>query len=175
MANSLDTSTVGTTYEYKTVTGGPQNPAFTRDTYASFGWVEDGQTPASITGGIVFSLKRDRHIKNRSLVTELQRKAESAMTDIDHLERSKTATATFTAFAIGIIGTAFLAGSVFLFEDRVWAPSVILGVFGLACWVIPRFAYTTIRRHSTARVTPLIDQQRDVIYDACEQAQQLLA
>jgi len=167
-------TTTGTTYEYRTAITTRQRLGFVRDTYASFGWTDEG-TSASPTGDVTLSLKRDRHIKNRSMVVDLQRKAEAALAGIDRLEGSTTTKASITAFTVGIIGAAALAGSVLLFQAGAWVGFVLLGVLGLACWVIPYFAYRTILRQTVARVTPLIDQQLDAVYEACEHAQQLLA
>lgn len=169
-------SNAATTYEYRTVYIPSERAALTRDTYESFGWVEDGSpSGGSPMGSKSLNLKRDRHIKSRSIINELQRKSEAALGDIDRLERSKTQKAQIVAFTIGIIGCAFLAGSVFSMQASLWIPFVLLGVIGLVGWALPYFVYKSIRESQTRRVAPLIDQRYDTIYDASEQAQRLLA
>lgn len=163
-----------TTYEYRTVAAPADRVALTRDTYAAFGWTTDGApTTGSPLGRTTLSLKRDRHIKNRSMINELQRKAESALDEIDRLERSKTQKAMIVALAIGLVGTAFLAGSVFSYLAALWIPFVLLGALGLAGWAAPYIMYRRIESSQSRRVAPLIDQRYDTIYDASEQAQRL--
>lgn len=164
------------TYEYRAVPVPGDRLSLTRDTYAAFGWIEEGNpTGGSPLGPLTLSLKRDRHIRNRSMINELQRKSEAALNDIDHLERSKVQKAQIVAFTIGVIGSAFLAGSVFAFQAALWVPFVIFGAVGLVAWVAPFFAYRSIRTSQTSKVAPLIDQRYDTIYDAAERAQRLMA
>ncbi|MCI1748439.1 MAG: hypothetical protein LKI24_10315 [Acidipropionibacterium sp.] len=174
--DGFTSSNTTTTYEYRTVLAPSERVALTRDTYESFGWVEDG-TPSSDSplGSAALNLKRDRHIKNRSIINELQRRSEAALTDIDRLERSKTQKAQIVAFTIGIIGCAFLAGSVFSMLASLWVPFVLLGIVGLIGWALPYFSYKSIRDSQTSKIAPLIEQRYDTIYDASEQAQRLMA
>lgn len=174
MTITMDNPTTTTTYEYRTVTAPQQRLGLVRDTYSAFGWTDEGSS-ASPTGEVTLNLKRDRHIKNHSMIADLQRKAETALTSIERLETSKTNKASIVAFTVGILGAAALAGSVFLFQGGAWAGFVLLGIVGLACWAVPYFAYRSILRTTSARVTPLINQQYDAVYDACESAQHLLA
>ena len=164
----------GTTYEYRTVTAPQQRLGLVRDTYSSFGWTDEGSA-TSPTGIVTLNLKRDRHIKNRAMIDELQRKVETALAGIDRLESSKTTKASITAFTVGILGAGALAGSVLGFQAGAWVWFVLLGIVGLACWAVPYFAYRRILRETTARVTPAVNQQLDEVYEACEYAQQLLA
>jgi len=177
MATTLEhPAMTGTTYEYLTVSVPQGRLGFVTDTYDSFGWAGDGsRTTTSPTGQTTLNLKRDRHIKNRPLVAELQRKAETALAEIDRLERAKTSKASITAFSVGIIGAAALAGSIFTFQAGAWFPFVLLGLIGIICWVVPYFAYNRIKTSAIAAVTPAINQQYDTVYDACEQARELAA
>jgi len=164
------------TFEYRSFAVNPLRLSLARDTFASFGWLPDAPSQ-TVTPSmhVTLNLKRDRHIKNRPVVAELQRRAETALAAVDKLERRKTSKAMAVALAIGLVGAGLLAGAVFTFMAAIWAPFVILGVLGLACWVVPYFTYKTIRANSTAALAPLVNEQYDTIYNACEQAHQLLS
>lgn len=58
-------------------------------------------------------LKRERHIVNKTELTRLQRHFEACANEIRTLENSKASSATMWSLIVGIIGTAFMAGSVF--------------------------------------------------------------
>lgn len=164
------------TYEYRTVVVPEQRISLTRDTYEAFGWFEDGMAPSDPSFGTVnLRLKRNRRIRNRSMINELQRKAEAALSDIDHLERSKTQKAQIVSFSVGIVACAFLAGAIFSMMASLWVPFVLFGFIGLAGWVAPYLVFTKIKAKQIAKATPQIDQRYDTIYDACEQVQRLMS
>jgi hypothetical protein len=162
-------------YEYATVPVKRSMESMYRDAYQAFGWTLEGHVPVvSPTGAVVLKFKRDRRIKNRPVVSELQRKCEDALTSIENLERSKTSTATGRALAVGIVGSAFLAGSIFSLEAGLIPLFIVLGALGLGGWALGYFTYTGTRAKRTAQVAPLIDREYDVVYETCEQASELL-
>ncbi|GAA2182483.1 hypothetical protein GCM10009785_21940 [Brooklawnia cerclae] len=168
-------------YEYLTVQADRDLEPLYKDTYRSFGWIIENTTTGVLAGGapnpttVTLKLKRDRRIRNRPLVNELQRKAESAMEAIHDLENSRTSTALAVALAIGIVGSAFLAGSVFAIEAGLWVLSIPLGAVGLLGWLAGYLAHGRIKARKTTQTAPLIDEQYEIIYDASEQAARLLA
>lgn len=72
-----------------------------------------GENHASQHGKITIRLKRDRRIINKTELTRLQRNFEAYVTEIEHLEKEKTSFPTIRAITMGIVGTAFMAGSTF--------------------------------------------------------------
>lgn len=168
-------------YEYLTVQTNRDLEPLYKDTYRSFGWIIErtatgvlngnGPTPNTIT----LKLKRDRRIRNRPLINELQRKAENALAQLHALEKSRTTAAISTALALGIVGSAFLAGSVFAIEAGLWLVSVPLGAVGLLGWLAGYLAHGHVKAKQTAKTAPLIDQQYELIYQASEQAARLLS
>lgn len=90
------------------------------------------------------------------------------------LEVSKTIGAATAAYVIGIIGTAFMAGSVFAVTGGNIPLCIILGVPALIGWIVPYFCYKRMSAKKTEQVTPLIEQQYDAIYENCEKASSLL-
>lgn len=164
-------------YDYLSVRAERELEPLYKDTYRSFGWTIEGYGP-SLAGisTLTLKLKRDRRIKGRPLIAELQRKAESALSQIANLERSKSTTAIALALTIGIIGSAFLAGSVWaISESDSWGLSIPLGAIGLLAWLAGFLSYGRVRAQKTAQLTPVIDRQYDIVYESCEQAAQLLA
>lgn len=164
------------TYEYATIRAERDLESLYRDTYASFGWTVDGYgTALPSTGTVTLKLKRPRRIKNRPPVVELQRKAEQALAEIAALEKSKGTSAFATAMTVGIVGSGFLAGSIFAIDAERWGLSIPLGAIGLIGWLAGYLAYGRVKASRVAKVTPLIDHQYDVVYEASEQAARLLA
>ncbi len=172
---SNPTSADRVTYEYTTIRAMRDLESLYQDTYRNFGWIVDGYgSSLPNTGAVILKLKRPRRIKNRPQVVELQRKAERALTEIAALEKSKGTAAFAKSVTIGIIGSAFLAGSVFAIEADNWGLSIPLGVIGLIGWLAGYLAYGRVKARRIATVTPLIDHQYDIVYEAAEQAAHLL-
>lgn len=168
-------------YEYLTVQADRDLELLYKDTYRSFGWIIEATTAGPLGGGtpnptmVTLKLKRDRRLRNRPLVNELQRRAENALAAIRDLEKSRTSTAVATALGIDIVGSAFLAGSVFAIEAGLWLLSVPLGAVGLLGWLTGWLAHGKVKARKTAQTAPLIDQQYDILYNASDQAARLLA
>lgn len=164
-------------YEYKTVQVKEELFSFYLDSYQCFGWVQDENTSTlSSDGQKNIKLKRNRKIVNKMELTRLQRNFEACMNEISLLEKSKTTAACILAISVGIIGTAFMAGSVF----AITAPTphiilcIALAVPGFVGWVLPYFLYKSITVKRTNRITPLIEEKYNEIYNICEKGNSLL-
>jgi hypothetical protein len=94
---------------------------------------------------------------------------------IESLERSKESAAQIAAFTIGIIGTAFMAGSVFAYLAGMAPLMVILAIPGFFGWVFPYFLYKEVKAKRTKTVAPFIDEQYNALYDVCEKAYEILS
>ena len=96
--------------------------------------------------------------------------------EIAALERSKTITAKLWASGIAILGTAFMAGSVFAVTAK--PPNimlcVLLAVPAFAGWVAPWFVYRFVREKKTKQVTPFIETKMEELYTLCEKGNTLL-
>lgn len=162
-------------YEYTEVTTQRKLESIYADSYPSFGWeLEGSSTPPQGNTFIALRFKRDRKIRNKMELTRLQRQFDSGVDEIKALERAKVFRAAAVAYLVGVIGTAFMAGSVFCFLASHILPSVILAIPGFLGWVAPYLLYRTINKRKSAEVTPLIDQKYDEIYAVCEKASHLL-
>jgi hypothetical protein len=147
------------------------------DGYASFGWKPDENLPDERSGGrITLHFKRNRSILNKTELTRLQRHYEACMEEIAALEASKSSVPTMAALSLGLLGCAFMAGSVFAVTAEtpvIWLTAV-LGAPGLALWGAAYFGYKVVKRRRAEKVLPLIDAKYDEACAVCEKAQQLL-
>lgn len=169
-----DSSFIG--YEYKDVTVKGDMASVYTDGYTNFGWTLEGAAhPIQKIGYVTLKLKRDRKIRNKAELTRLQRQFDACMNEIISLENSKVIAAATAAYVIGVIGTAFMAGSVFAYLAGMLPLMVILAIPGFVGWIIPYFCYVRISRKKADKVTPLIDGKYDEIYEVCEKASNLLS
>ncbi|OII27897.1 hypothetical protein BIV04_01585 [Frigoribacterium sp. MCBA15_019] len=167
-----------TAREYATVRVPARHEQLHRDTYRAFGWaVEAWRGPATsivpATSTSTLKLTRDRALRGRQVLGELQREAEGALFRIEALERSRSVRATAVAVVLGLVGAVFLAGSVFLLDSGPSVVSIGLGVVGLGLWALawPAHRMSAVRR--AEQIAPLLDRQYDTVYDACERADAL--
>ena len=166
-----------TAYEYKELVVRNDKASFYLDCYESFGWQQDGNFPPQEAGGkITLRLKRDRKLVNKTELTRLQRHFEANMDEILSLERSKTSTATIWALCIALLGTAFMAGSVFAVtaEPPRITLCILLAIPAFAGWIAPYFVYRKLREKKTRQVTPFIEEKIEEIYEMCEKGHSLL-
>lgn len=162
-------------YEYKDILVQRDFKSLYEDSYPCFGWILEGNSSPVLGFSLVsLKFKRDRKIRNKAELTRLQRQFESNVKEIESLENSKAVKAQITAFTIGILGTAAMAGSVFAFLAAMIPLMIILAVPGFAGWILPYFCYTRVLKKRIDMVTPLIDQQYDSIAETCEKANSLL-
>lgn len=167
-------------YEYTNVTVRQEMESLYADNYSCFGWeLEKVTNPIlSITGhgvsDVNMRFKRNRKLCNRAELTRLQRQFDSLINEIISLERGKLSKAMIVAFTIGIIGTAFMAGSVFAYLGGMTMLCAILAFPAFAGWIAPYFCYLKVRRNKTAKLDPIIDEKLGEIFEVCEKASGLL-
>lgn len=159
-------------YEYKDVVVKREYVSLYTDGYEHFGWQLEGTAHVlHPVGAISLKFKRDRKIEHKSELVRLQREFDSAADEIDILERSKGLVASITAYAIGVIGTVFMGGSIFSIAYGNNIPLMImLAIPGFTGWIVPYFLYARFRKNKTIKVTPLIDDKYDEIYEITKRA-----
>lgn len=164
-------------YEYKELAVSTELASFYLDCYEAFGWEQDENFP--IGNGIhtiTLQLKRDRKIINKAELTRLQRNFEACIREIEQLEYSKTTAAKVWSMTVGMIGTAFMAGSVFAITHEppiIWL-CILLAVPAFLGWILPYFLYRGIKEKRIQKVQPLIEAKQDEIYEICEKGHSLL-
>ena len=164
-------------YEYKEITAPTDRISLYMDCYENFGWQADENMPA-VSGmrHTTLRMKRDRKIVNKMELTRLQHHFEACAKEIETLEKSKTSVASIWALTVGIVGTAFMAGSTFAVthEPPMIFLCILLAVPGLIGWALPYFLYRRIAVNQTKKVQSLIEAKQDEIYDICEKGHSLL-
>lgn len=170
-------------YEYKEIVADRQLVSLLLDGYENFGWEVNDSLPGSNTEGkpgarqkVIIRLRRDRKILNKAELTRLQRNFEACIAEIRMLEQRKISAATACAIVLGVIGTAFMAGSTFAVtaQPPYIALCIILAVPGFLGWTFPYFLYKKIVEKQTGKITPLIEAKYDEIYEICEKGSKLL-
>lgn len=164
-------------YEYKEISVDTNQASLYMDAYENFGWeVDEKMHSSTVLGKVVINFRRDRKILNKTELTRLQRNFDASMEEIKQLEASKTSTATAAALAVGIIGTAFMAGSVFAVTaiTPMIVLCIILAIPGFIGWTAPWFLYKRIVRSRTQKVTHLIEEKYDELYEVCDKGRKLL-
>lgn len=175
MKEHKETAFIG--YEYKEVMVSSEQASMYLDCYENFGWEPDDNIAAAGGHyGTRIRMKRNRKIINKMELTRLQRQFESCMSEIDALEKSKTSTATVWALVIGILGTAFMAGSTFavVHEPPVVWLCILLAIPGFLGWILPYFVYRRTVWKKTRKIQPLIEAKYEEIYQVCEKGHSLL-
>ncbi|MBP3458045.1 MAG: hypothetical protein J6K58_02430 [Lachnospiraceae bacterium] len=172
-------------YEYKEVITDKNRVSFLLDGYENFGWELDEKITETFgenrnpmkQNNVILRLKRNRKIINKMELTRLQRNFESCVRDIDTLEKSKNSAATTYALIIAVVGTAFMAGATFAVTAQ--PPYVILCILlaipGFIGWILPYFVYKKVQGKQIEKVTPLIEEKYDEIYEICEKGNRLLS
>lgn len=170
-------------YEYKEIVADNSRVSLLLDGYENFGWeVNDSLPDSGITGKpgtvgkTVIRLRRDRRILNKAELTRLQRNFEACVSEIQTLEGRKTSTATVYAIILGVLGTAFMAGSTFAVTAQPphYILCILLAIPGFLGWIFPYFLYKKIAGRQTEKITPLIEAKYDEIYELCEKGNKLL-
>ena len=121
-------------------------------------------------------MRRNRKIRNKTELQRLQSHFEACVKDVKALEKLKESKATMISLVVGIVGTAFMAGSVFAItaEEPLVTLCIILAVPGFIGWIVPYFLYKRIREKQTQIINPLIEKKYDEIYEICEKGNKLL-
>ncbi len=168
-----DNSFVG--YEYKDVTARRSMESVYSDSYPSFGWELDGSSiPPQGARFVSLKFKRNRKLRNKAEISRLQRQFETGIAEIESLEFSKVTKASAIAYGVGLVGTAFMAGSVFSVTAGNVPLCIILAIPAFVGWITPYLLFRKISSSKSAEVNPLIEKKYDEIYDVCEKAGSLL-
>ena len=164
-------------YEYKEISVSKDQAAMYLDCYENFGWEPIEERPEiQYPHRVLIQLRRNRKIMNKMELTRLQRNFEACIKEIKMLEQAKTTAALAWALGVGLIGTAFMTGSVFAVTATppiIWL-CVLLAIPAFAGWILPYFLYQSIAKKKTEKLQPLIEEKYDEIYRICEKGHSLL-
>lgn len=164
-------------YEYKSIPVDADQVSLYIDAYENFGWAPDEKMQISQAfEKVSLRFRRNRKLVNRAELTRLQRNFDACMNEIKRMEESKKTAATSASIAVGIVGTAFIAGSVFAMTATppLILLSILLAVPGFLGWALPYFLFKAIVRRRAERLAPLIEAKYDEAYEVCEKGHKLL-
>lgn len=162
-------------YEYTSVRTEADRESLYRDTYRNFGWELDGRGHTSPgSDAVSLKFKRDRGIKNRADVVDLQRTCDRALDSVVKAERSVSSTAIAAAAALGVLGAGLLAGSIFALNADLTVMSIILGANGLFAWIAGYFAHGRVSARQSAKVSSVIESNYRIVAETGERAAALL-
>ena len=181
-------------YEYKDITVKGDAVELYTDCLAHFGWEPVGEgnhgwdqlgkdiasvattvvgQPDSMT--ITLKFKRDRDIKNKLEINRLERQCEAALANIGKAESKSNAYTMGISLGTGIVGTVLLGFAVYGFRSANTVLGVIMLILGIIGWGIGFFANLKVGKKKATQTEPMIQEQMDIAYEACEKAHALLA
>ena len=176
-------------YEYREISVPGEYASLCLDSYPCFGWEADpnrgpdgpGRGPARPGGPgakdtVTLYFRRVRDIRSKAELTRLQRNFDSCIAELKALEQAKRTQGMIAALTVGILGTAFMAGSTFAAVATppiIWL-TILLAIPGFLGWVLPYFLYRAAVRRKTVQIEPLMEQKYDEINEICEKGSRLL-
>ena len=178
-------------YEYLSINVVNEKETLYIDCYENFGW---GLTNSSTINSLIdkedyyinntninnklinLKFKRDRKIPNKAKIINLQNKCENGLKELARLEKEPASKGSVYAVVNAIVGTIFLTVSVFAITSStpLYMLCAITGFIGLINWLVSYPIYKKVKTKQEKINMPLIEEQYNVIYDSCEQAQKLL-
>lgn len=123
---------------------------------------------------VEMTFKRDRNIREKAELDQLEKKFESCARGIESLEHAKTFNAKIGAYLIGFLGVVFMALSMFVYLAGALPLAIVLAVPGLIGWVSSYFAYQKLKMKKLEAINPEIEKQHESIYNVCRAASMLL-
>lgn len=179
-----------TGYEYREITVPRDLSSLCMDSYPCFGWEPDPnkdketenrhhvsgiRTPEKKETETLY-FRRNRNLCNKAELTRLQRNFDSCVSEVEALKKSKKTMPLICALTMGIVGTAFMAGSTFAVvadPPIIWL-TILLAIPGFLGWILPYFLYQMLVRKKTMEIEPLMEEKYDEIYTICEKGTNLL-
>lgn len=144
------------------------------DGYANFGWTVTDTTPDIGKNTVTLKLKRDRNLPEKAALNRLQKQFEQEMASATSMESSKTSIPTMIALGVGLLGTVFMAGSVFAYIGGLLLLSIVLAVPGFIGWGLAYLSFNWAQTRRIAKLAPVLQQSYDTAADYCKQAFELM-
>lgn len=115
-------------------------------------------------------LKRNKDIFSKNELNRLQIQFEKIVEEISSIEVSKTTGASIAAYMVGMIGTVFMALSVFSYLAGILQICIILAVPGFLGWILSAIVYKVVKERRIRKLIPIIQDKYDDIDQVCEKA-----
>jgi len=143
-----------------------------RDCYQSLGWtITNTRTGIGI---VTLKMQRNKKIKNRIELCNLQHICEDAFNTIEKLENSRSKKAKAVYLWVKIAGTILLTGSILAYQAALMLVFIMLLTLGfLGCFLL-LFLCKKFIKESRDTGKAMIEKNLLVIHEACEKASLLL-
>ena len=166
-------------YEYEEITVKRKYLSLYEDSYSCFGWEHDPnreKEPQESRKKYTLYYRRNRRLRNRTELTRLQRQFDGLVEEINKLERSKTKNAHIISWTMGGFGLAFLAASTFAVtsEPPYILLCIILAIPAIVLIYLPHIIKDAVVKKRTLKITPLIEDKYDEIYEICKKGRRLM-
>ncbi|MFV0479379.1 MAG: hypothetical protein ACK5LZ_02250 [Anaerorhabdus sp.] len=161
-------------YEYKEIGGHGERASMLIDCYGNFGWEIDEMSSLTNRGKII--LRRNRKIINKAELTRLQRNFEACIKDIDSLKKSIKSKGVSLALTVGLIGTAFMAVSVFAITATpplTWL-CILFAIPGFILWGCAPLTYLRVVEKRVKVVDAQVEEKYEEIFAICEKGNRFI-
>ena len=171
-------------YEYTSINVKQELEPMYIDYYKYFGWIyvndnkkRDYYINNNVNQDVVnLKFKRNRNIKNKAKLQELQDKCINAFLKVNKLEKEPHEKATIYALIIGLMAIIFILLTVLCVTGTkiLWIPAIICGLVGLASFIAPYFVYKKVWTKKEFENRDKIQKEQDIIDDTCKEAIEIL-
>lgn len=122
---------------------------------------------------VQLQMKRERNLENKMQLNRIQVEFETGAKEIDSLEESRNIAASVVSVSTGLLGTVFMAGSVFAYLEGMLAVCAGLAIPGFAAWVAAVLLYHFLKNKRNQTVDRLIDEKQETLEQILKEAYEL--
>lgn len=169
-------------YEYMQLCVHEEDYSYLLDSYKNFGWILDQNIENDTDEKIQtlhkrsLYLKRNKAILNRMELTRLQQNFQNVFEEIKILKQKKKLKATIKAILVGLVGTFFMALSVFAITSST--PNLFLCVLfaipAFIAWTLPLLIYPYELKRQGKLLDPIILSKEEELDFICKKGHNLL-
>jgi len=184
-------------WEYADINVNRNHAPLYKDCYQNFGWtlieqcdmhyapdmqiynVPVNYSTSTPTAGhdhemVKLKFKRDSRLPNKIQLEQLQHKCDGALSSIQRLENTKSASFMGPIIGFGGVGALFVGLSIFNFVSANILLCVLFAIISLVGWFAAYYVFAKVQPSKNAQITPRIQEQFEIIYQTCEHANALL-
>lgn len=120
--------------------------------------------------------KRDRKIKNKAELLILQKKMEFTLKKIEKLTKEPEMISSMYSMIIGVVGLLFFIFGIlsYVASTPIYILALLNVMVGLVGFITAFFINGKVKKQKQEQNEVLIEEQYDLIYEYCEQANKLI-
>ena len=125
---------------------------------------------------IKVKFRRNRKIKNKLELINLQKKMEASFKKIEQLKKEPETFSTICSISIGVVGLAFFVFAMLSYfrNNPIYILTIFNGIIGIIGFILGYFMNSKLFEQKREQNELLIEQQYDIIYECCEKATKLI-